>query len=297
MARDQHSGNSGGELGRFLRARRTRVTPADVGLPAGTGLRRTPGLRREELATIAGISVDYYARLERGTETRPSPSVIDALARALRLKEAEYRHLRELATGTDRPATGPAAVPTRSVPDGISLLLETMRPSPVYVVGRTFGLLTANPGGLRLFAGVEDWPSEQRNLARYVFLHPAARDLFDDWNAPAHSCVAWLRGLVGIEPDAPDLTGLVEELLCKSPEFARLWDRYDVEGSTHGRRIFHHPDVGDLTLGFRGMTLNGTSGQHLVAFYAEPGTPDHDAMTLLDKAAQERSSATPETVA
>ncbi|MFJ3309034.1 hypothetical protein ACIPSA_39520 [Streptomyces sp. NPDC086549] len=148
--------------------------------------------------------------------------------------------------------------------------------------------LAANPGGLRLFAGIDDWPAGQRNLARYVILHPAARALIDDWEDALHSYVAWLRGPAAIEPDAPDLTVLIDELREHSREFAELWDRYGVVGSTQGRRLFHHPDVGDLTLGFQGMTLNGTNGQFLVAFYAEPGTPDHDAMVLLDRVAQER---------
>ncbi|QJS99857.1 helix-turn-helix domain-containing protein [Streptomyces asoensis] len=287
MAREQHSGSGGTELGRFLRARRTRVTPGDVGLPVSSGVRRTPGLRREELATLAGISIDYYARLERGTETRPSPSVIDAIARVLRLEEAEHKHLRELAASADGHVTASATVPSRSLPPGTQLILESLRPNPAYVVGRTFELLAANPGGLRLFAGIEDWQGEQRNLARYVFLHPTARELWDDWDNAVRSCVAWLRGLAGIEPGAPDLALIVDELLRKSPEFVRMWDRYDVRGNTGGRHAYHHPEVGDLALGYQGMTLNGTNGQHLVVFYAEPDTRDYDAMVLLDKAARD----------
>lgn len=291
MAREQHRGGSGGtELGRFLRARRRRVAPGDVGLPTSSGLRRTPGLRREELATLAGISIDYYARLERGTETRPSPSVIDAIARALRLGRAEHKHLRELAASADGNAAAPTTQPSRSIPPGTHLILESLRPNPAYVVGRTFELLAANPGGLHLFTGIEDWQGEQRNLARYVFLHPAARDLFDDWDEAVRSAVAWLRGLAGIEPDAPDLAVIVDELLSKSPEFARMWDRYDVQGNSSGRHTYHHPVVGELALGYQGMTLNGTGSQHLVVFYAEPDTPAYDAMVLLDKSAQVRAS-------
>ncbi|MEV6592113.1 helix-turn-helix domain-containing protein [Streptomyces acidicola] len=294
MAREQHRSRSGGTaLGHFLRARRTRVTPEEAGLTVGFGLRRTPGLRREELATLAGISIDYYARLERGTETNPSPSVIDSLAQALRLDEAEHKHLRELAAGTDRRASAPATLPNRSLPAGVDWLLESLRPHPVYVVGRTFDLLGANPGGLALFPGLEDTPAEQRNLARYVFLHPTARILFEDRDNALRSVVAWLRGLVGIEPAAPDLTALVDELLLKSPEFASIWDRYDVQGDAKGYRSFHHPDAGHITLGFQGMALNSTNGQSLVAWYAEPGSPDHDAMILLDKKAEERSGKPP----
>jgi hypothetical protein len=304
MAPEQRNGSNGTELGRFLRALRTRVTPADVGLPAGSGIRRTPGLRREELATLAGISIDFpqalgfaragetpFARLERGTETRPSPPpVIDALARALRLGEGEHRHLRELVVRAERPATEPAVVPSSTVPPGTELILESLRPNPAYVVSRTFDLLAANPGGLRLLAGLADWPAGRRNLARYLFLHPTARTLWDDWDQAVRSCVSWLRALSGIEPDAPDFAEIIDELLLKSPEFARMWDSYVVVGDTSGRHVFHHPEVGDVTLGFQGLTVNGTEGQHLVVFYTEPGTADHDAMTRLDTAAQHLSS-------
>jgi transcriptional regulator with XRE-family HTH domain len=277
----------GTELGRFLRARREEVTPEDVGLRAGPGLRRTPGLRREELATLAGVSVDYYTRLERGKETRPSPSVVDAIARALRLDETEHEHLHDLAARAARHPPERPAAPSRSVPPGVKLLLESLRPNPVYVVSRTMDLLAANPGGLRLYAGIEDWPVSQRNLARYVFLHPAARDLFEDWGNQVRGCVARLRALAGTDPDAPDLTQLVGELLLKSPDFARLWERYEVKGHRQGRKTFHHPEVGTLTLGYQSMQLEGTPGQRLNAYYAQPATPDHDAMILLDLAAHE----------
>jgi transcriptional regulator with XRE-family HTH domain len=154
------------------------VTPEEAGLTAGSGLRRTPGLRREELATLAGISIDYYVRLERGKETRPSASVVDALARALLLEDDEHEHLRSLAVlppGTPAPEGGPPAAPSRTVRPGVKLLLESLRPHPAHVVSRTNDLLAANPGGLRLLPGIEDWPARERNIARYLFLHPAAR--------------------------------------------------------------------------------------------------------------------------
>jgi len=283
MAREQQNGGSGNtELGRFLRARRARVTPAAVGLPVGLGVRRTPGLRREELATLAGVSIDYYTRLERGKETNPSPSVIDALAAALRLDETEREHLRDLAARAARTTPEPSNAPSRSVDPGVELLLESMRPNPAHVVSRTMELLAANPGGLRLMAGMEDWSVQRRNVVRYVFLHPVARELFEDWDNQIRGCVARLRTLAGIEPDAPDLTDLVDELLLKSPEFARLWERYDVTGHSSGRKTFHHPEVGTFTLGYQSMELEGSCGQRLVAYHAEPGTPEYDAMLLLD---------------
>jgi transcriptional regulator with XRE-family HTH domain len=279
---------SGTELGRFLRARRARVTPEEAGLRAGAGLRRTPGLRREELAILAGISSDYYVRLERGKETRPSPSVVDSLARALRLEEDEHEHLRSLAALAARTPPEPPAAPSRTVRPGVKLLLESMRPHPAHVVSRTGDVLAANPGGLRLLAGIEDWPAKQRNISRYVFLHPAARDLFHDWHHQVRGCVARLRALAGTDPDAPDLTRLAGELLLKSPEFARLWERYDVTGHSFGRKTFHHPEVGDLTLGYQSMELEGTPGHRMVTYYAEPGTPEHDAMVMLDMLGQQQ---------
>jgi transcriptional regulator with XRE-family HTH domain len=279
MSTDQQHGT---ELGGFLRARRTRVSPAQVGLPTGTGLRRTPGLRREELATLAGISIDYYTRLERGKETRPSPSVVDSLARALLLDETEHEHLRSLAALAARTAPEPPTAPARTVRPGVKLLLEGLRPFPAHVVSRTGDVLAANPGGLLLLAGLSDWPARQRNIARYVFLHPGAQELFDDWGNQVRGCVARLRALAGTDPDAPDLTQLVGELLLKSPDFARLWERYDVKGHPHGRKTFHHPEVGDLTLGYQSMQLEGTPGHRLVSYYAEKATPEFDAVVLLD---------------
>ncbi|MEU3619433.1 helix-turn-helix transcriptional regulator [Streptomyces sp. NPDC006872] len=297
MTSEQQSGG-GTELGRFLRARRAQVTPKDVGLPPGTGLRRTPGLRREELATLAGVSIDYYARLERGKETRPSPSVVDALARALLLEDDEREHLHSLVARAARTAPGTPpegraqAGPSRTVSPGALMLLESMRPNPAAVVSRAHDLLAWNPAGLRLFPGIEDWPKEQRNYARYLFLHPAARHLFDDWDTQIRGCIAHLHATAGADPDAPDLARLVGELLLRSPEFARHWERYDVKGPSSRRKNFHHPEVGDLSLGFQALQLEGAPGHRVFLFFAEPGTPEHDALVLLDLLGQEHTANT-----
>ena len=286
MAREQRNGSDGTELGRFLRAHRTRVTPEQAGLKAGPGLRRTPGLRREELATLAAVSIDYYTRLERGKESHPSPSVVDALARVLLLDEHAHEHLRDLAVCAARPAAAePPTAPTSSVGPGVGLLLESLRPHPAVVVSRTMDLLAWNPGGLRLFVGMEQWPVEKRNVARWIFLNPGARTVFDHWDEQIRACVGRLRALAGTDPDAPDLAGLVDELLAESPEFVQLWDRYDVRAHTHGTKTFHIPDVGTLTLDYQSMQLEGFPGHRMVAHYAEPGTPDHDKMVLLDMVA------------
>lgn len=288
MASEQSSSGGGGmELGQFLRARRTQTSPGRVGLTVGPGLRRTPGLRREELATLAGMSIDYYVRLERGKETRPSPSILDALARALHLDDAEHQHLRELAAQAARYAPEPPPPPSRTVRPHLTLVLETMRPCPAYVISRSMDMLAWNPGGLALYAGLDDWPATQRNLARYLFLHPTARTLFPDWDEQVRGCVARLRAQAGIDPDAPDLTGLVGELLVKSPDFAKLWERYDVVGRKKTQKTFHHPQVGILTLSGQSMHIEDTPGQRLGVYTAEPGTPDHAAMLLLDLTARQ----------
>ncbi|MGW9133490.1 helix-turn-helix transcriptional regulator [Streptomyces sp. NPDC055681] len=285
MASDQHTG--GDELGGLLRARRTQTSPQSAGLTPGPGVRRTPGLRREELATLAGVSIDYYTRLERGKETRPSPGVVDALARALHLDDDVHHHLRELAIRAARYAPEPPPPPSRTVRPHLKLLLETMRPNPAYIVSRSMDLLAWNPGGLALYAGLADLPVKQRNLARYLFLHPTARELFPDWETQVSTCVAGLRAQAGINPDAPDLTHLVGELLLKSPDFAKLWERYDVVGRKKIQKTFHHPQIGILTLSGQSMHLEGTPGQRLGAYTADRGTPDYDAMLLLDMTAEQ----------
>jgi transcriptional regulator with XRE-family HTH domain len=271
------------ELGRFLRTRRAAVRPADVGLPAGTGARRIPGLRREELATLAGMSIDYYTRLERGKETRPSPAVVDALARALRLDDEEHGYLRALAAQAVRRAPVPPQ-PSRQVRPTIRLLLETLRPNPAYLLSRTNDLLAANPGGVQLLPGLAQWPARQRNTIRYTFLHPAAHDLWPDWEQKARGCVAHLRAVAGTDPDAPDLAAIIGELVVKSRDFSRLWDRYEVRRMGDGEKVFRHPVVGTMTLAHESLELNRTHGQRLVAYMATPGSADYDAMVLLDMA-------------
>ncbi|HEX6356096.1 helix-turn-helix transcriptional regulator [Actinophytocola sp.] len=284
MARAQQEGRSGTELGRFLRARREQVTPEEAGITTGPGWRRTPGLRREELASLAGVSVDYYTRLERGKENRPSPAVIDALAKALRLGRTEQGHLFDLATQAAHRAPPQPAIPDRqTVAPGTELLLDRLRPYPARVLSRTMDVLANNPGGLATMPGIESWPVERHNIARYVFLHPAARDVFVDWDTVIGGCVARLRALAGVEPDAPDLTELVDELLVKSPDFADLWKRYEVRPHTAAAKTLNHPEVGTFTLNIQSMQIEGTPGHRLVIYHAEPGTPDHDAIVLLDQ--------------
>ncbi|TDD86202.1 XRE family transcriptional regulator [Actinomadura darangshiensis] len=272
------------ELGDFLRARRARVLPSDAGLPAGTGLRRTPGLRREELAALSGVSIDYYIRLEQGKELNPSSSVLDALAKALRLGGDEHAHLYALANHASRRTLPARHSPDRTVRPGMRLLLENLRPCPAYLLSPISDVLAANPEALALYAGMDGWPEERRNTIRYVFLHPAARSLLADWDRSAVGCVASLRGVLADDPRSPGLSGLVDELTAGSAEFAELWPRYDVRHRRSERKAFHHPVAGDLTLGYEVLRLD-TSGRRLTVYQAAPGTADHERLTRLRDAA------------
>lgn len=278
-APDATLGSVASELGEFLRARRARVRPGDVGLPTGTGTRRTPGLRREEIAALAGLSIDYYIRLEQGKETHPSGPILDGLARALRLNEEEHAHLYALANhAAGRTARSPAPA-SRVVRPGVRQLLQTVRPCPAYVLTRTSDLLAANPEGLILFPGLADWPAERRNTIRYTFFHPAGRELFADWDQAAETTAAHLRSLAAETPDDPDVRALIAELTDGSPDFARLWRRHDVRHRRGAAKPFRHPQAGEFTLTSEVLYL--TDGQRITVYQAEPGTSGHDAIILL----------------
>ena len=290
----------GTEFGRYLKARRAQVRPEDVGLPVGVGLRRTPGLRREELATLAGVSVDYYIRLERGRETNPSPAVVDALGRALRLRGDGYERLHELAELASGRVSELPACSDHTVRDSVLRMLTSVRPLPAYVVSRYNRMLAANPPGRRLLPGLWDWPEHQRNLTRYLFLHPVGRTLYEPWEETVALSVAHLRAVAGADPEDPELTALVGELVLKSPQFARLWERYDVCERGGGQKSFRHPKVGPMTLSYEVMRLARTGGQRMVVYQAAPGTPDEEAMLRLESADARPSSAPaghPETAA
>lgn len=267
-----------GALGEFLRNRRARIGPTEVGLPAGTGRRQTPGLRREELAALAGVSVDYYIRLEQGRDTNPGTAILDALASALRLDDGERAHLHSLArnAGERTPARRPRATTIRP---GLLQLLETVRPTPAYVLDPTSNILAANPEGSQLMAGIDAWPQAQRNVIRYVFAHPTARDVFVSWRRMAEDSVAHLRTVAAADPGSPELAALVTELSAASAEFAELWQHYDVRVKSGSRRTFDHPAVGRFELTSEILTAVG--GQRFVAFQATPNSADHDAITLL----------------
>ncbi|MEV0562379.1 helix-turn-helix transcriptional regulator [Dactylosporangium sp. NPDC050588] len=261
-------------LGEFLRNRRGRVSPAEAGLPAGTGRRQTPGLRREELAALAGVSVDYYTRLERGRDTNPGRSVLDALASVLRLDDDERAHLHRLAgPAADAKESGKESRKEsgKEVRPALRELLETVRPTPAYVLTQTSDLLAANEEGGSLLPGL----TVPGNLVTYVFTHPAAREVFVSWRRMAEDCVAHLRTVA----DGPEHAALIAELRHRSDEFADLWATYDVRVKSGSRRAFQHVLAGRLEL--TSEILTAVDGQRFVMFRADPGSPDHAALELL----------------
>ncbi|MEV7090599.1 helix-turn-helix transcriptional regulator [Streptomyces sp. NPDC093085] len=261
------------QLGEFLRARRAGVRPDDVGM-ASYGVRRVAGLRREEVAVLAGVNVDYYTRLEQGRERHPSPPVVDALARALRLDTDARTHLHRLA-GT-APSRPPAATPGRVDP-ALRVLLDGYPGTPALVIGPSLDILAANPLARAVYSPFD--PMD--NLARMVFLAPAGRPFHPRWDQTAEAVVGHLRQAYGIDPGNPELRGLVAELSARSADFAWLWETHTVRGKTLEHKYFHHPDVGALTLTYHAFDIRAAPGQQLIIYHAEPGGPDAEALTLL----------------
>ena len=273
-------------IGQFLRARRERVRPEDVGLP-DFGRRRVPGLRREELATLAGVSADYYVRLEQGRERHPSEQVIDALARALQLDDEATAHLHELARPAPRRRR--AARRTERVRPELLRMMEAWAHTPAMVTGRHLDVLAANSLATVLHGGF----ASGNNLVRTLFLDPAARERYPDWDAVAKETVAALRAWVGPDLDDPHLTDLVGELSLKSERFRALWARHDVREKTHGTKRFVHPQVGELTLHYEVFAVAGSSGQMLSVYHAEAGSPTEQALALLSSIAAGETAAAP----
>lgn len=271
--------NSTSAFGAFLRARRDRLTPQQVGLTSGIGQRRIPGLRREELAALAGISNDYYIRLERGKEQHPSPAVVDSLAKALQLDDDERRHLRDLASQADRTASIARGTTVSEVPLGAQRMLDALRPLPAFITNRIGDFVAWNPSGLRLLHGLSDWPEQRRNAARYGFTHPAARELYLDWEQQVSGLVSGLRRLAAKDPDDQVAANLVGELLDASSDFERLWNRYDIEGYDTGSQRLNHPQTGELTVEYQVLQLDGLA---MMVYHADSGSPQYRAFELLD---------------
>ncbi|MFD7323147.1 helix-turn-helix domain-containing protein [Streptomyces sp. NPDC059875] len=269
-------------IGGFLRARRGRVAPEQVGIAAGRR-RRVNGLRREELAQLAGISVDYYVRLEQGRATQPSPEVLDALARALGLDVAERAHLDTLAKRPTAARRGPA--PAARVSPLLRRVLDAVGAFPAFVTDHRLDVVAWNGLGAELIGGLaEQGGRRDRNNARYLFLDPASRDVHPEWEDRAAEAVGQLRVAAGRYPDDAELTALIAELSTGSAEFRRIWDSGEVLMCAAGRKRLRHPVVGLLSLDFETLHVPaapGETGLVVHVYSAEEGSPEAAALARL----------------
>jgi len=263
------------ELGDFLRSRRARIKPEDVGFKAGRG-RRVEGLRREEVAALASVSVDYIKRLEAG-RIRPSDAVLDSLARALMLDVVERAHLFALAGR----ASAHDIDAREDVRPGLLRLLAAVDPLPAFIVGPWLDLLAWNPTASALFCGFERRPPEERNMARLIFLDPEIHRLFFAGGWRGAGLVAALRVRYERGRPEPRVEALISELLERSPHFRQVWEEHGVVKRMQGRKVFNHPEVGEIELDWDRLTVPGSGGQVLMVYSAQPGTPAATALSLL----------------
>jgi transcriptional regulator with XRE-family HTH domain len=271
--------SNGTPLGDFLRARREALKPQDVGLPQ-YGRRRVPGLRREEVALLAGVSSDYYIRLEQGRENSPSPQVLEAVAQALKLDAESADHLNRLClTPSQRPHDRGEA----DVGPQLLQLMDGWEHTPAFVLGPALDILAGNSLATALHSGFDGFD----NLARMVFVDPAGREFYQEWERAAHSCVAELRAAFGHDPESARIAEVVEELSADSEEFAGIWQLHDVKSKSQEGKHLRHPDVGDLHIAFAAFTVNGAPHQQLVVYQAEPASPTAAAFETLRALATE----------
>lgn len=272
--------DSRAEAREFLITRRGRITPEQAGLPVYGGNRRVTGLRREEVAMLAGVSVDYYTQLEHGNLHGVSETVLDALARALQLDEAERAHLVDLArTANASPITRPERAAER-IREPVQRMLDAMTGAPALVRTARFDVLASNGLGRALYSPVFAM-SGRVNTARFAFLEPGARTFFRDWARTADDCVATLRSAAGRDPYDRALTDLIGELSTRSPEFRTRWAAHDVRFHRTGLKRMHHPAVGDLELTYEALELAADPGLTVLVYGAQPGSPTEDALRLL----------------
>jgi transcriptional regulator with XRE-family HTH domain len=266
------------ELREFLRSRRAKITPREAGVRPQPGARRVPGLRREEVAELAGVSLDYYVSLERGRNVTPSEHVLDALARALRLNDTERDHLLTLA----RPSsTRRRALPPQRVRPGLRRVLDSMIDIPAIVIGRRRDVLASNRLARALLTDFDALPPRDRNMARFVFLDESARDLYVDWEQAGRGTVAVLRRYAGRFPHDPRLAELIGELSLRDQDFRRWWAEHDVYHHAYGSKRLHHPLVGPMTLDYEALTVTDDPEQTFALHTAEPGSTSEEALRLL----------------
>ncbi|MFD1831317.1 helix-turn-helix transcriptional regulator [Streptomyces desertarenae] len=266
--------SSGTPLGDFLRARREALKPHDVGLPEH-GRRRVPGLRREEVALLAGVSSDYYIRLEQGRENSPSPQVVAAVAQALKLGAEAADHLNRLCLAASQRPRGWGS--RGEVSRQLLELMDGWEHTPAFVLGPALDVLAGNSLAAALHSGFDRFD----NLARMVFVDPAGREFYREWERAAHSCVAELRTAYGYDPASERIAEVVGELCASSEEFAGIWRLHEVRSKSQEDKHLRHPQVGDLHIKLAAFTVNGAPHQQLVVYRAEPAGPTAAAFEAL----------------
>ncbi|WP_419702963.1 helix-turn-helix transcriptional regulator [Promicromonospora sp. NFX87] len=279
------------EIREFLRTRRERITPEQAGIIGGIR-RRVPGLRREEVAMLAGMSVDYYAKMERGSLAGVSAEVLDALARALHLDDAETAHLNDLAR-----ASAPASAARRrrrptartTVRPSLQRFLDAVTEAPAWIADQRGDILATNQLGRALLAPMLDDPSVGRNMPRYMFLSPGSRNFYPDWEQGADNTVSSLRSAAGRNPHDKGLTDTIGELVTRSDAFRYRWSAHDVRYHDTGTKRIHHPDVGDLEFVYEGTVLPSDPGWTLFVFTTAAGSPTEERMKLLGSLAASRA--------
>lgn len=284
------------DIGEFLTSRRAKLTPAQAGLPDFGGRRRVPGLRREEVALLAGMSAEYYKRLERGNASGVSEAVIDGISRALQLTDAEHAHLYDLirtANAGAHPQRRRAATRKTQLTPGVQQTIDAMSTVPVFIQNGRLDAVSTNRLGRALFSEMFDDVRPPVNAARFVFLDPRAQDFYQDWEANTRQIVAILRAEAGRSPYDRQLSDLVGELSTRSDLFRKLWGAHDVKEHRTGTKSIHHPIVGDLDLTFQSMDLASDRGLQMLVFSAEPGSASHDGLQLLANWAETTPSSLP----
>ena len=269
------------EIREFLTSRRAKITPAQAGIRTYGGTRRVPGLRREEVALLAGVSVDYYTRLERGNAIGVSDSVLTALARALQLDEAERSHLFDLARAARTPSRPRRRTSHQQIRPGIQHVLDAFTQAPATVRNGRLDILAANRLGYALYSVMNLGPGRPANSARFLFLDPRAPDFYVDWEQATHDAVAVLRSQAGRDPYDRELIDLVGELSTQSEVFRTRWAAHNVRFHDHGTKHFRHPVVGELSLNFERMELSPDTGLTMFAYTADPGSKSQESLNLL----------------
>jgi transcriptional regulator with XRE-family HTH domain len=271
------------EVRQFLSSRRARITPEQAGLEQYGGRRRVPGLRREEVARLAGVSVEYYTRLERGNLAGVSDSVLDAIARALELDRAEHDHLYDLARTaiTSGRKRSPASATATGVRPVLQHLLDAITGAPAFIGNNRLDIVAANTLGYALYADMYRGPARPANHSRFIFLDPRSHNFYTDWNSAASANVAILRREAGRNPHDKGITELVGELSMRSDDFRTRWAAHNVRRHYSGTKLFQHPVVGLLELDYQVLELDEDPGHTLTVYPAVPGSPSEEALKLL----------------